>query len=57
MFARGIVRIGEAYYPVELKYNTNTGELRIKSQAFLFYLSFKDIEEFLEQAVKNGDDS
>jgi len=64
MFARGVVEIGEAhypgecgaYYPVELRYNINTGELIIKSPAFLFYLSSQDIEEFLEQAVKSGDD-
>ena len=56
MFARGVVEIGEAHYPVELRYNINTGELIIKSPAFLFYLSSQDIEEFLEQAVKSGDD-
>ena len=56
MFARGVVKIGESYFPVQLTYNINTDKLAIKSSAFLFYLNFKDIEDFLAQAEQAGDD-
>ena len=55
MFARGVVKIGEAYYPVHLSYNFDTDKLTIKSEAFLFYLSYYDVVDFIAQAVQDGD--
>jgi len=55
MFARGLIKVGEAYYSFKLLYNINTDRLVIKSKIFLFYLNYKDIEDFLAQMNKEGD--
>ena len=57
MFARGLIKVGDAYYSFKLLYNTNTNKLIIKSKIFMFVLTQKEVEEFLAQAVKNGDNS
>jgi len=57
MFARGLIKIGEAYYSFKLLYNINTNKLVIKSKIFLFVLTQKEVEEFLQQMEKDGDNS
>jgi len=57
MYARGAVKLGDAYFPVQLTYNTYTKKLILRSPIFLFKLSLQDVEEFLSQAAKNGDNA
>ena len=57
MVARGVVKIGDAHYSFELLYNIYSNKLMIKSKAFLFQLTYEDVEEFLSQAETEGDNS
>ena len=54
--AKGLMQLDDHIFPFKVEYDMDTDTLEVTSEAFSYYLSSKDIEQFLEYERKEGEE-